>query len=153
MFEKKWEKISNSLLLPHKGSFVSMIFFSAFHVGTHKMVWNFQKSGLEKTSGWMCVRACVCWDFVKIKSLYLRNYSADRIEIWYGGKAKVSLSSVSFLSQLISGLRFYGFLNFLKNVCKVHRIKYTLLHQLYGILLWGEHRRRTTWWIVICDLF
>ena len=47
------------------------------------MVWNVQKSGLEK-----CPDGCV--DFKKFKPLYLRNYSADRIEFQYGGKAQVS---------------------------------------------------------------
>ena len=43
---------------------------------------------------WMDVCACVRRDFEKFKRLYLRNYSVDRIEIWYGGEAEVSLPSI-----------------------------------------------------------
>ena len=41
------------------------------------MIWNAQKSNSEKN-----IRECVCVnEFEKFKRLYVRNYSADRIEI------------------------------------------------------------------------
>ena len=47
------------------------------------------KNGSEKMYNG-CVFECVR-DFVKFKRIYLRNYSTNRIEIWYGDKAKVSV--------------------------------------------------------------
>ena len=45
----------------------------------------------------VCVSMRVCvrvLNFEKIQRLYLMNYSAHQIEIWYEDKAKISLSSV-----------------------------------------------------------
>ena len=81
-------------LLPHKGSFVFMkknnfeIFMSRHSKWcetSRKVVWNICPNG------YVCVRVLRLQNF---KSLYLRNWSADRIEIWHGGRAKVSLYSV-----------------------------------------------------------
>ena len=59
-----------------------------------------------------------CLTFKKFKHLYLRNYSANRIEILYGDKADMSRFSVQCSLKLINGLRSYDIVNFLKNVCK-----------------------------------
>ena len=37
---------------------------------------------------------CACDETLENTRLCLRNHSTDRIEIWYGGEVKVSLSSV-----------------------------------------------------------
>ena len=58
----------------------------------------------------VCVRVLI---FRKIKRLYFKDYSVDRIETWYGGKAEESLSS-KFSSKIIHESRFYGIPNFVK---------------------------------------
>ena len=47
-------------------------------------------------------------------SNWCETWFLSQFEIWYGGKANII--SVLFLSQLISGLRFYDVLNFLEKM-------------------------------------
>ena len=77
-----FEDIFQFYLLTKKTLLSWKKYFRDFHIRSLKMVWNFQNSGLK------------IMYLEKFKRLYLRNYSADRIEIWYGSKDKVSLSSV-----------------------------------------------------------
>ena len=49
----------HDVLLSCKGSFFIKKQNQDPHVRLLKIVWNVQKTGLEKMSGWLCVRACV----------------------------------------------------------------------------------------------
>ena len=70
----------------------------------------------------------------KFKLLYLRNYSADRAEIWCAPLIPFSL-------KLIQGLRFYDDLNFLKNVTPLAAadFKWSSLIVLYKKINVHEH--------------
>ena len=89
-----------------------------------------------------CMRAYM--HFEKFKRLYLRNYSTDRIEIWYGGKASVSFFSIISITidlriDILRRFQFFEIYVVRRARCLPHNILNTRSQQLKNVGILSEY--------------